>query len=162
MQTPPMIDDYSSPNTSTTKNDIQDYNCVLFWISEQDGLKSNMLVQVSFPPCCQLTLCNGVPRQAHAGISARSKLFKTFQPKISFCPDICCPMQNCGAYKMSAILDWECCPPFSPKTIRIALWRTLPKLFCLFLHFFFLLFGGIGLELLVHPSWSAFMCIYIN
>ena len=71
-----------------------------------------MLVQVSFPPCCQLTLCNGVPRQAHAGISARSKLFKTFQPKISFCPDICCPMQNCGANKMSAILDWECCPPF--------------------------------------------------
>ena len=30
MQIPPMIDDYSSPSTSTTKNDIQDYNCVLF------------------------------------------------------------------------------------------------------------------------------------
>ena len=153
-----MIDDYSSPNTSTTKNDMQDYNCVLFWISEQDGLKSNMLVQVSFPPCCQLTLCTGVPHQAHAGIF-QIKAFQNLSTENWLLPGwllshakLRCIQNECNPWLGML-------PPFSPKTIRIALWRTLPKLCCLFLHFFSLLFGGIGLELVVHPSWSAFMCI---
>ena len=143
-----MIDAYSSPNTSTTKNDLKDYICALFWISEQDGLKSNLLVQVSFPPCCQLTLCTGVPRQAHADISPDQSFSKPFNRKLAFARIFVVPCKTAVHTKRVQSLTGNAAP-FFPKTIRIALWRTLPKLF---LHFFSLLFGGIGLEVVVNPS----------
>ena len=76
---------------------------------------------------------------------------KPFYRKLAFARMIVVPCKTAVHTKRVQSLTGNAAP-FSPKTIRIALWRTLPKLFCLFLHFFSLLFGGIGPEFVVHPS----------
>ena len=155
-----MIDDYSSPNTSTTKNDIQDYNCVLFWISEQDGVKSNIcLFKSHFPHAASWPFVMGFLAKPMLVSLPDQSFSKRFNRKLAFARMIVVPCKTAVHTKWVQSLTGNAAP-LSPKTIRIALWRTLPKLFCLFLHFFFLLFGGIGLEFVVHPSlWSAFMRI---
>ena len=108
-----MIDDYSSPSTSTTKNDIQDYNCVLFWISEQDGVKSNIcLFKSHFPHAASWPFVMGFLAKPMLVSLPDQSFSKRFNRKLAFARIFVVPCKTAVQTKWVQSLTRNAAPLF--------------------------------------------------